>query len=246
MNYYERHIGDYLKDTSHLSLLEHGIYTRLMDVYYTREGPILESEAARLIGARSKDEKAALKAVLAEFFDLVDGCHVQHRCEVEIARFQDKQRKAAASANARWAQHATHTERNANASPNAMRTHSEGNAPRARPQSPVTSNQYPPTPRKRGSVHDFPPGFDRFWEAYPKHTAKPKAAQAFARIKPDDELLRRMLAAIDRQRTSLQWTRDGGQFVPHPSTWLNGRRWEDDPEPSSAGGDQSDIWAGAR
>jgi uncharacterized protein YdaU (DUF1376 family) len=32
VNYYERHIGDYLKDTAHLSLLEHGIYTRLLDV----------------------------------------------------------------------------------------------------------------------------------------------------------------------------------------------------------------------
>lgn len=147
MNYVERHIGDYLKDTAHLSLLEHGVYTRLMDVYYTREGAIPEADAARLIGARSKDERAALKAVLAEFFTLVDGAHRQDRCEREIARFQDKQRKAKASAEARWAKPETQTEGNANASanasPDAMRTHTEGNAPRARPQSPVTSHQSP-------------------------------------------------------------------------------------------------------
>jgi hypothetical protein len=48
VNYYERHIGDYLKDTAHLSLLEHGIYTRLLDVYYTRECPIPKAEVSRL------------------------------------------------------------------------------------------------------------------------------------------------------------------------------------------------------
>lgn len=102
MNYYERHIGDYLKDTSHLSLLEHGVYSRLMDVYYTREAGLPQAEVARLIGARSKDERAALAAVLAEFFVLVDGMYQQDRCEREIARFRSKSEKAKASINKRW------------------------------------------------------------------------------------------------------------------------------------------------
>lgn len=89
LNYYERHIGDYLKDTSHLSLLEHGIYTRLLDVYYTREGAIPEEQAARLIGARTKDEREALQAVLSEFFELTADGWAQQRCEREIARFKD-------------------------------------------------------------------------------------------------------------------------------------------------------------
>jgi uncharacterized protein YdaU (DUF1376 family) len=84
MNFYKRHIGDYLKDTAHLSLLEHGVYTRLLDVYYTRESGIPDDQAARLIGARGRDETAALKVVLAEFFELVDGTWIQDRCEREI------------------------------------------------------------------------------------------------------------------------------------------------------------------
>jgi uncharacterized protein YdaU (DUF1376 family) len=84
MNFYKRHIGDYLKDTAHLSLLEHGVYTRLLDVYYTRESGIPDAQAARLIGARNKDECAALKVVLGEFFELYEGMWVQHRCEREI------------------------------------------------------------------------------------------------------------------------------------------------------------------
>ncbi len=134
MNYYERHIGDYLKDTAHLSLLEHGVYTRLLDVYYTREGALPSKDVMRLIGARSKDEKAAVQSVLAEFFVMEEhGDWVQPRCEREIEWFKDKQRKASASANARWNKKKSHSEGNAN----AMRTHSEGNAPNL--QSPDTT-----------------------------------------------------------------------------------------------------------
>ena len=89
MNYYPRHIGDYIKDTSHLSLLEHGIYTRLLDVYYIREGAIPEDQAARLIGARGKEIKA-MKMVLNEYFQLNDGLWSQFRCDAEITKYQSK------------------------------------------------------------------------------------------------------------------------------------------------------------
>ena len=89
MNYYERHIGDYLKDTAHLSLLEHGVYARLLDVYYTRETALPDDQVARLIAARSKEERAAMQAVLSEFFDLqADGWH-QARCDREIHRYTE-------------------------------------------------------------------------------------------------------------------------------------------------------------
>jgi uncharacterized protein YdaU (DUF1376 family) len=91
MNYYKRHIGDYMKDAGHLSLLEHGIYMRLLDVYYTREAPIPEDQAARLVGARSKDEKEALAVVLGDFFTLAGGVYSQARCDREIEAMQAKQ-----------------------------------------------------------------------------------------------------------------------------------------------------------
>ena len=123
MNFYYRHIGDYIKDTAHLSLLEHGIYGRLLDVYYSREGAIPGDQAARLVGARTDEEKAALGCVLAEFFDLGPAGWTQSRCDKEIAGYHEKQRKAKASAEVRW----SHTERNATAMP----THSEGKIGRA-------------------------------------------------------------------------------------------------------------------
>lgn len=90
MNFYKRHIGDYIKKAGHLTLLEHGVYARLMDVYYTREAGIPEDKAARLIGARGKDELQALANVLDEFFTLVDGAWTQGRCEEEIGNASDK------------------------------------------------------------------------------------------------------------------------------------------------------------
>lgn len=70
--------------------------------------------------------------------------------------------------------------------------------------------------------------FNRFWAAYPRKEDKQKAKKAFERLKPDEGLLETMLAGIERQKKSAQWTKDGGQFIPHPTTWLNGCRWEDE------------------
>jgi len=87
--------------------------------------------------------------------------------------------------------------------------------------------KYTPKPPK-GEVVGFPPGFDRFWSAYPKKQAKPAAVKAFARLKPDDSLMASLMAALEVQVASKDWQKDGGQFIPLASTWLNNRRWEDE------------------
>lgn len=85
MNYYKHHIGDYRRDTTHLSLLEHGIYRQLLDQYYLDEKPFpLETESVmRRLSARSDDEKKAVETVLKEFFVLQDGWR-HKRCEMEL------------------------------------------------------------------------------------------------------------------------------------------------------------------
>lgn len=91
MNHYPHHIGDYLKDTAHLSLLEHGCYRRLLDVYYTREKPYQDAvEACKLIGAKTSQEKAAVGVLLSDYFrEEPDGWH-QRRCDQEIEVYQSK------------------------------------------------------------------------------------------------------------------------------------------------------------
>lgn len=69
--------------------------------------------------------------------------------------------------------------------------------------------------------------FDEFWKAYPRKVNKPAAKKAFRRISPSRELLDKMLGAISRFKLSPGWTQDSGQFIPYPSSWLNGERWND-------------------
>lgn len=92
MNHYPRHIGDYLRDTSHLSLLEHGVYSRLLDLYYLNDGPIPGdiTGLCRKLGARSVDERAAVEAVVAEFFSRTeDGSLSNKRCQIVIEKYRD-------------------------------------------------------------------------------------------------------------------------------------------------------------
>ena len=82
---------------------------------------------------------------------------------------------------------------------------------------------------------DISPLFDRFWAAYPRHVAKQEALKRFEKLNPSEELLETMLKAIEKQKGSDQWTRDNGQYIPYPSSWLNQSRWEDE-LPASAPG----------
>ena len=74
--------------------------------------------------------------------------------------------------------------------------------------------------------------FERFWNAYPKKKGKDAARRAWKKLAPDMDLCRVMSEALARQKRSGDWQREGGQFIPYPATWLNGRRWEDEPDPN--------------
>lgn len=71
-------------------------------------------------------------------------------------------------------------------------------------------------------------GFDEFWKRWPKRVARADAEKAWAKIAPDAKALRRILAAVAEQSRLPDWTKDGGKYIPHPGTWLNGKRWEDE------------------
>lgn len=94
MNYYEHHLGDYAKDTSHLTMIEHGAYRLLLDRYYGTEKGIPASQIHRIAQARTKEEKVAVDAVVGEFFELVDGVYINNRAEAEITKAQSKIKSA--------------------------------------------------------------------------------------------------------------------------------------------------------
>ena len=83
-------------------------------------------------------------------------------------------------------------------------------------------------PKKKPETDSFSKSFDDFWKAYPKKVSKSNALKAWKKLKPNDDLVREILSALEKQKQSSQWQKDNGQFIPYPTTWLNGKRWEDD------------------
>ena len=85
------------------------------------------------------------------------------------------------------------------------------------------------TPPKSPSTGD---AFERFWSVYPRKIGKQSAKRAFERVKVPLETL---VTAVERQKCSDQWTQNNGQFIPHPATWLNQGRWDDELPESGRG-----------
>lgn len=141
MNYYQHHIGDFIRDTARLSDSQCMAYMRMLWIYYENESP-LEDDADAIafkIGANAGDVTQILKHF---FFLHDDGLWHQARCDKEILAFREKSVKAKKSADARW--------NNAN----AMRTHNDRNANEPLSdanQEPITNNQKPIKNKKHTS-----------------------------------------------------------------------------------------------
>ena len=70
--------------------------------------------------------------------------------------------------------------------------------------------------------------FESFWWAYPKKKSKGQARKTFLKINPDEQLLAIMLATIKQAKKSKDWQKEGGKYIPYPSTWLNAEGWKDE------------------
>lgn len=75
-------------------------------------------------------------------------------------------------------------------------------------------------------------GFDLFWENYPRKEAKQPASKEWKKIKPEEQP--EVMNGLNRWKLSDQWTKDNGQFIPHASTFLHQRRWQEKPRRTAA------------
>ena len=110
----------------------------------------------------------------------------------------------------------------------------------------------PPTPPTGGGnpsvsmpVHE-PRWFARFWQLYPprngKRVGRQAAVKAWDKLKPDRELAGVIGEALKAQKQTEEWIRENGRYIPMASTWLNGRRWEDEISPEAIP-ENADGWA---
>lgn len=210
MHYFKFNIGDYTSHTQHLTLIEDIAYRRMLDVYYLQERPLNANITTVARQIRMRDNEAEVKIVLEEFFTLVDGCWRHERIEREINEYSTKVEQASNAGR-------TSAQRRLNARSTSVDI--PLNQPLTSNQEPVTKNHKPTTPLP-------PEGFGFFWEKYPKKVGKPAALRAFKAAKLNGDLSG-VLADLDKRKVGEDWQKENGQFIPHPATYLNQRRWED-------------------
>lgn len=70
--------------------------------------------------------------------------------------------------------------------------------------------------------------FEMFWASYPRRVGLKPARDAWMRLNPDEALTAAILGAIEAQKQSHDWRKANGQFIPHPTTWLNRGGWKDE------------------
>lgn len=237
MNFYPFHVGDYMLRTAHLEPLEDLAYRRLIDLYYVNEQPIAgtPAEVARIIRLRSA--VAEVESVLREFFtETASGWQHSH-CDEVIQQYQAKAKVAAengkrggrprknpAPSENNQAGGDSQSEEEPKKTQSVIPANPDETGSKTN-QEPITNNQSkePPIPPEGAAA-----GFAEFWSAYPLKKAKATAEKAWAKLKPSADLQASILSAIAAHKLSADWQRDGGQYIPHPTTWLNQRRWEDE------------------
>lgn len=96
------YIGDYLGDTSHLRMAEHGAYVLLL-MHYWRTGPLPDDDRALAAIARATPtEWRQVSTAVRQFFTAGDGKLYQKRAEAEKARVAGLSTKRKSAAKARW------------------------------------------------------------------------------------------------------------------------------------------------
>jgi len=84
------------------------------------------------------------------------------------------------------------------------------------------------------TMSEYSDEFDQFWKAYPKKKGKDKAYESWKKKKPS---LQAVLSALGWQIQTVDWTKEDGQFIPMPATYLNAGRWKDSPAGEAGGVD---------
>jgi len=202
--WYKFHLGDYITHTTHLSDAEDLAYRRLLDLYYMSEKQIpLNTES---VSRKIRIDLDITESVLGEFFEKTENGYFNHRCHVEVAKYQaqvaNNQRLGKLGGRPKKTESVSESEPN-------------GNPKKIQIKNINTISSQATTSR-----------FDEFWSTWP--TSKRKVAKSTCETKWHklklDTVADKILANVNALKGSEQWTTG---FEPAPLTYINQRRWED-------------------
>ncbi|WP_460093725.1 YdaU family protein [Pseudomonas sp. S2_B03] len=222
--YMQFYVADYLADTTHLTAEEHGAYMLLLFSYWQTGKPLRIDRLATV--ARIPNERwPSVADTLSEFFHVTETHWVQFRVEADLEAVNSKvvtasnAGKASARAKALKKQQELN-DRSTNVDDPLQRNgnHKDTDTD-TDTDTDKNKNNTPPM------VDDL---FPKFWKMYPNKKGKAAAEKAWKKLKVTADLFGQIAEGLAAQVICEAWVKDGGQFIPHPATWLNGKRWEDE------------------
>ncbi len=216
-----------------------GLYRELLTRSWSLGGKLPNNPQMlmRLAGV-TEEEWRRCWPLVAPYWNERDG-HLTNETQLEVMadarkRQQVRTERAKKAAQARWGQCSSNAQASAKQcppSPSPSLSKSLSLEPSQEETKGVSETSSPRSPDKPASRNgaDYSDAFLAFWTAYPRKKAKGAAWKAWKRTK-DRPSLPDVLSAVERAKASKDWQKDGGEFIPHPATWINARGWEDEPD----------------
>jgi len=198
------YIGDFLADTMHLNCQETGAYIRLLMHAWQHNGLVPDdNELLTRIVRCHPPHWPRLRNIMLPFFDLTKtpGSWYSKRVALELIKSDEISNKRKAAA----------LQKHNKSSANVVHLHTQ-------------SQSQSPRKKKKDSCSSEDERFLEFWNGYLKKVGKKAALAAYQRALKETTH-EKIMAALERQKST--W-RDP-KFIPHPATWLNQGRWDDEP-----------------
>lgn len=191
--------GDFYQDTMCLTLEEQGAYIKLLSYAWNNDGlvPLDSKKRCQILGVHHH-KAHLLWGVIEEYFEKLPEGYRNPRLYKELSKVLDISEKRRKAVSSRYSTNA----------PTIVGTNVDTTTTTVRKKKNID----------RSNGHD--PGFDRFWNVYPRKVARPAARKAWSK-----------LTLADREQAT-QGVRsftfpEEEKFIPHPATWLNNQRWLD-------------------
>lgn len=233
--------SDFISGTAFMNFKQRGMYITLLCLQH-QQGHLREEDMIELCGGR--DEKVFEKFIIDE-----DGLYYNERMEKEAQRrktFTESRLKNLQSTlplphmgdhmERHMGDHMENENENINISEDLIIQSNNistnlGDEPQSASNAPQNEGQSPSKEEQAPRLAPLEERFVRFWEAYPRKRAKDDAKRRWMSLKPSEALLEVMLAAIELQKNSAEWKKEGGKFIPYPATWLHRGQWNDELTP---------------
>lgn len=213
--YFRLYPTDYEADTSHLTLLEDGVYSRLLRLCWMTPGCSLPDDDGwiiRRLRARSDEEIEAVKLVLSEYFSRENQRVFNCRLMKEFQHSSNRHKSAVENGKKGG--------RPSNSLKERDKSESYGLADEKQTAKLKKANQ------NQNQNHNNTIGdFDEFWSQCPRKIGKDAALRAWkSALKRSDA--KTIIDGMKRHAKEVQGREK--QYIPHPSTWLNAGRWQDE------------------